>query len=156
MRYPKVGENGGRKTTSVQRNENILLLYLGGCKILGDSIPRTGMKTNKQRMNGRYQTNSRRSHTWCFVSFYPFILYVGAARIINDTVMALTRKKKPTANDRSDRYLHVSAILAALQRLEKLVCSNPTLGIELKECLYSRNTLTSLTKLLTSKIMMKG
>ena len=77
--------------------------------------------------------------------------YGGAARILNDTVMALTRRKKPMANDRSDRYLHTSAILAALQRLEKLITSNPVLGVELKECLYSRNTLTSLTKLLISQ-----
>ena len=28
--------------------------------------------------------------------------YGGAARILNDTVMALTWGKKPTANDRSD------------------------------------------------------
>ena len=77
--------------------------------------------------------------------------YGGAARIFNDTVMALTWRKKPTANDRSDRYLHVSAILAALQRLEKLICSNPTLGVELKECLYSQNTLTSMSKLLISQ-----
>ena len=28
MRYPEVGENGGRKTTSVQGNKNILLLFL--------------------------------------------------------------------------------------------------------------------------------
>ena len=77
--------------------------------------------------------------------------YGGAARILNDTVMALIRRKKPTANDRSERYLHTSAILAALQRLEKLICSNPVLGVELKECLYSRNTLTSLTKLLISQ-----
>ena len=60
--------------------------------------------------------------------------YGGAARILNDTVMALTRRKKPAANDRSDRYLHTSAILAVLQRLEKLICSNPALGIE---CLNS-------------------
>ena len=77
--------------------------------------------------------------------------YGGAARILNDTVMALTRRKKPTANDRADRYTHTSAFLAALQRLEKLIKSNPALGVELKECLYSRNTLTSLTKLLISQ-----
>ena len=58
--------------------------------------------------------------------------YGGAARILNDTVMALTRRKKPTANDRSNRYLHVSAILTKLQRLEKLIFSNPTFGVELK------------------------
>ena len=73
--------------------------------------------------------------------------YGGAARILNDTVMALTQRKKPAANDRPDRYLHTSAIIAALQRLEKLICSNPVLGIKLKDCLYSRNTLTSLAKL---------
>ena len=75
----------------------------------------------------------------------------GAARILNDTVMALTRRKKPTANDRADRYTHISAIIAALQRLEKLICSNHALGIELKDCLYSRDTLTSLTKLLIAQ-----
>ena len=74
--------------------------------------------------------------------------YGGAARIVNDTVMALTRRKKPASNDRSDRYLHTYVILAALQRLEKLICYNPTLGIELNKCLYSWNTLTSLSKLL--------
>ena len=77
--------------------------------------------------------------------------YGGAARILNITVMTLARRKKPAANDRSDRYLHGSAILAALQRLGKPICSNPTLGFELKECLYSRNTLTSLSKLLISQ-----
>ena len=77
--------------------------------------------------------------------------YGGAARILNDTLMALTRRKKPAANDRSDQYLHISAIIAALQRLEKLICSNPALGVELKDCLYSRNTLTSLAKLLISQ-----
>ena len=68
MRYSEVGENGGRKKIFVQGNENILLLYLGGHKIPRDSIPRTGMKTNKKRMNGRHQTNSRRSHRWCFAT----------------------------------------------------------------------------------------
>ena len=63
--------------------------------------------------------------------------YGGAALILSDIVMALTRRKKPAANDCFDRYLHTSAIVAALQRLEKLICSNPALGIELKECLYS-------------------
>ena len=42
-------------------------------------------------------------------------------------------------------------MLTALQRLEKLICTNPTLGIELKECLHSRNTLTSLSKFLITQ-----
>ena len=65
--------------------------------------------------------------------------------------MALGKQKKLIPTDHSERYLHVSAILAALQQLEKLVCSNPTLGFELKECLYSRNLLTLLSKLLISQ-----
>ena len=89
-----------------------------------------------------------RSDKYALMREWLIINSGGAAQILNDTVMALTRRKKPTANDCSDRYLHVSAILAALQRLEKLVCSNHTLGAELKECLYSRNMLTSLSKLL--------
>ena len=62
-----------------------------------------------------------RSDNYALMREWPVSNYGGAARILNDTVMALTRRKKLTANDRSDRYLHVSAILAALQRLEKLI-----------------------------------
>ena len=65
--------------------------------------------------------------------------------------MALARRKRPAASDRPDRYMHISTIIAALQRLEKLICSNNTLGVELKDSLYSRNTLNSLTKLLISQ-----
>ena len=65
--------------------------------------------------------------------------------------MALARRKKPSVSDRPDRYLYISAIIAAMQRLEKLMCSNPTLRVELKNCLYSRDTLSSLTKSLISQ-----
>ena len=54
-------------------------------------------------------------------------------------------------NDHHERYLHMSTIIASLQILEKLICSNPSLGVELKDCLYSRNILTSLTGLLLSQ-----
>ena len=92
-----------------------------------------------------------RSDNYASMREWLIINYGGAARILNDTVMGLTRRKKPTANDHSNRYLQVSAILAALQGLEKLVCSNPTLEAGVKECLYSRNTLTSLSQLLISQ-----
>ena len=65
--------------------------------------------------------------------------------------MALGKRKKPEPTDCSEIYLHISAILAAQQWFEKLICSNPTLGFELKECLYSQNTLTLLSKLLISQ-----
>ena len=55
--------------------------------------------------------------------------------------MALGRRKKPAVNDHSERY----------QRLEKLTRTNLALGPELNDCLYSRNTLTSLSKLLITQ-----
>ena len=42
--------------------------------------------------------------------------YGGALRIVNDTIMALARRRKPAANDRSQRHSHLSVIIAALQR----------------------------------------
>ena len=68
MRYPEGGENKGRKTISGQRNQNILLLCLGGYKILKDSIPKIGTKTNKRKMSGKHQTSFRRSHRWSFAT----------------------------------------------------------------------------------------
>ena len=56
---------------------------------------------------------------------------------MNDTVMALNRQKKPSGNDQPKRYWHLSAILAALQGLEKLICTNAANGSELRDCLYS-------------------
>ena len=40
--------------------------------------------------------------------------YGGASRIVNDTIMALGKRKKPAGNDRLERYSHLSAIIAAL------------------------------------------
>ena len=42
-------------------------------------------------------------------------------------------------------------IIAALQQLEKLTRTNLALRAELNNCLYSRNTLTSLSKLLVAQ-----
>ena len=61
------GRRKRRKEDDIRgRNKYILLRYLGGCGILRDSILKIGMKINRRRMNGRYQTNSRRFHRWCF------------------------------------------------------------------------------------------
>ena len=67
-RYLEVGENGGRKTTSAQRNENILLVHRRGRETLRDSIPIIGMMINRKRMDGKYQTNSRGFLRWCFTT----------------------------------------------------------------------------------------
>ena len=116
-------------------------------------------RNNPQRASKLYKPLSddlkdklmTRSDNYALMRKWLVSNYGRAAHILNDTVMDLGKRKKPASNDCSDRYLHVSAILAALQRLEKLICSNPSLGFELKECLYSRNLLTLLSKLLISQ-----
>ena len=74
--------------------------------------------------------------------------YGAPARIVNDTVMALVKRKLLIASDQANLYAHVSAIIAGLQRLEKLSRTNIFLAPELIDCLHSRNTLTSLSHLL--------
>ena len=71
--------------------------------------------------------------------------YGGGSRIVNDTIMALGRRKKLAVNDCLERYSHLSAIIAALKRLEKLPRTNLALGTEVNDCLHSWNTLTSLS-----------
>ena len=48
----------------------------------------------------------KRSDNYALMREWLVQNYGGAARILNDTVMALTRRNKPAANDRPDRYLH--------------------------------------------------
>ena len=92
-----------------------------------------------------------RSDNYALMREWLISKYGGASCIVNDTVMTLVREKKPASNDRSERCLHLSAVLSALQRLEKLICTNAVLGAELKDCLYSQNTPTSIGKLLITQ-----
>ena len=71
-----------------------------------------------------------RSDNYALMREWLISNYGGASCILNDTVMALGKQKKPARYDCSERYLHLSAILAALQQLEKLICTNATLGAE--------------------------
>ena len=73
-----------------------------------------------------------RSDNYALMREWLISNYGGASCILNDTVMALGKQKKPARYDCSERYLHLSAILAALQQLEKLICTNATLGAELR------------------------
>ena len=108
-------------------------------------------KLCKHLSDGSKDKLMTRSDNYALMREWLVSNYGRASHIINNTVMALGKRKKLVPTDLSQRYLHASAILAALQQLEKLVCSNPTLGFELKEWLYSRNMLTSLSKLLISQ-----
>ena len=74
--------------------------------------------------------------------------YGGAERIVNDILASLSRKSKPVASDRSQRYSHLSVILAALHRLERLAISGHINSSRFESALYSRTSLTCLTNLL--------
>ena len=50
--------------------------------------------------------------------------YGVASCIVNDIIMALGRRKKPAVIDCLEQYSHLSTIIAALQRLEKLTRTN--------------------------------
>ena len=43
-----------------------------------------------------------RSDNYAHMREWLVLNYVGAARILNDTVLALTQRKKPAATDRAD------------------------------------------------------
>ena len=70
-----------------------------------------------------------RSDNYALMREWVMNNYGGASRIVNDTIMALGRRKKPAGNDRAERYAHFSTIIAALQCLEKLICTNVALSL---------------------------
>ena len=51
-----------------------------------------------------------RSDNYALMREWLVTNYGGAAQILNDNLMALNRRKKLTANDRSDRYLHSACV----------------------------------------------
>ena len=117
---------------------------------IGEIIRQQASKLAKHLSDDLKDKLLTRSDSYALMREWLNTNYGGASRIVSDTIMALARRKKPAANDHSDGYLHLSAINAALQRLEKLTRTNLTLRAELKNCLYSRNTLTSMSKLLVA------
>ena len=61
-----------------------------------------------------------RSDSYALMREWLISNYGGASHIVNDTIMAWGRKKKPAGNNHSKQYLYLSLIIAASQRLEKL------------------------------------
>ena len=56
-----------------------------------------------------------RSDSYALMREWLISNYGGASHIVNDTIMALGRRKKPSGTDRYERYSHLSKIIAALQ-----------------------------------------
>ena len=74
--------------------------------------------------------------------------YGGPSRIIGDIINNLSARQKPTLNNRKEKFTFYSAITGAIQRWERLSRITHINRAELKSCLLSRSTLSSLVKLL--------
>ena len=74
--------------------------------------------------------------------------YGDASRIVNDTINALAKKKKPTSGSTKDRYKFYSEIVVSILRLERLTKEKLIDTKQLNDCLHSRSTLHLLISLL--------
>ena len=73
--------------------------------------------------------------------------YGGSSRIVGDIVSNLMRKTKPTTGNRKEKFEFYSAITGAIQQLERLGILSYIDSTELKACLLSRSTLSSMVGL---------
>ena len=74
--------------------------------------------------------------------------YGDASRIVNDTISALAKKKKPAPGSPRDRYKFYSEIVVSILRLERLTKEKLIDTKQLNDCLHSRSTLHLLISLL--------
>ena len=76
--------------------------------------------------------------------------YGGQSRIVGDIINSLAEKRKPTSNNRKEKFLYFSTIIEDLHRLEKLSRSTQVNRKELESCLLSKSTITNLINLVPS------
>ena len=74
--------------------------------------------------------------------------YGDASRIVNDTINSLSKKRKPSPGNKTDRYKYYSEIVISSLRLERLTKEPAIDKSQLNNCLYSRSTLQLLISLL--------
>ena len=74
--------------------------------------------------------------------------YGVVSRIVSDIVNDLNRRAKPNPNNSAQRFTFYAGISGALQRMERLSRVGEIDRHELKNCLYSRATLSSLSLIL--------
>ena len=61
---------------------------------------------------------------YCMMKNCLICNYGGPSRIVGDIVSSLVDKRKPGVNNRKEKFVFYSAIIGALQRLEKLSRGN--------------------------------
>ena len=74
--------------------------------------------------------------------------YGGPSSSVWDIINNLSRKIKPAAGSRREKFVFHSAITGAIQRLKRLSRVNYIAKVELDTCLLSRSTLKNLGRLL--------
>ena len=77
--------------------------------------PQCASKLLKHLSNDLKDKVMSQSDSYALMREWLISNYGAPAWIVNDTVMALVKRKQPTASDRADKYAYVSAIIAGLQ-----------------------------------------
>ena len=88
------------------------------------------------------------SNNYILIKAWLINTYGGPSRIVGNIISNVSRKPKPVGGNRKDKFVFYSAITGAIQRLERLSRANYINKAELKACLLSQSTLSSLVLLL--------
>ena len=89
-----------------------------------------------------------KAHDFQEIKLWLIEHYGDASRIVNDTISALAKKKKPAPGFPRDRYKFYSEIVVSILRLERLTKEKLIDTKQLNDCLHSRSTLHLLISLL--------
>ena len=127
--------------------ETAEIAYLGW----GNSIQKANRLYNRHLSEEIKSKLIDKSDSYAEMKDWLITNYGGASRIINDILNNLSNKSKPHNSNKAQKYVYYSTIMGALQRIEKLAKVSWINKNELDICLYSRGTLSSLSKLLLPK-----
>ena len=125
------------KVTVFEFLESAELAYLGW----GNSIQKTNRLYNKHLSEDIKSQLINISEDYKMMKTWLICNYGGQSRIVGDIINSLAEKRKPTSNNRKEKFKYYSAIIGALQRLEKLSRITHINQTELESCLLSRSTL---------------
>ena len=132
------------KVTVFEFLESAELAYLGW----GNSVQKANQLYNKHLSEEIKSYLIDISDDYGMMKNWLICNYGGPSRIVGDIISNLVARRRPALNNRKEKFSFYSAIIGALQRLEKLSRTTHINRDELESCLLSRNTLSTLVKLL--------
>ena len=80
-----------------------------------------------------------KAHDYAEIKTWLIEHYGDPLRIVNDTITALAKKKKPSPGSAKDRYKFYSEIVVSILRLERLTKEKIIDTVQLNDCLHSKN-----------------